>query len=154
MRLAVPVWDSRVSPLFDVARWLMVVDVIGSEATFTKIFPIGGPHRQRVVSELGIDVLICGAISRDLEDGLVASGVEVVAEIRGGIEDVVREYTKGSLVQPGYLMPGCHSRRRRARSRGSRLEAVDASDRRSAERADGVPMGWPDGEGPHGWMIH
>jgi len=154
MRLAVPVWEGRVAPLFDVARWLMVVDVIGSEATFTKIFPIGGPHRQRVVSELGVDVLICGAISRDLEDRLLASGVEVVAEIRGRIEEVVRAHTQGSLVQPGFLMPGCHGRRRRARSGGSRLEPVDASARRSAERANRVTAGGSDGEGPDGWMFH
>ena len=154
MRLAVPVWQGRVSPLFDVAQWLMVIDVIGGEATFTEVFPIAGPNRRRVVSELGVDVLICGAISRDLEDGLVASGVEVVVEIRGAAEDVVRAYTKGSLVQPSFLMPGCRGRRRRARSGGSRLEPVDASARRSAERANRVTAGGGDGESSDGWMFH
>lgn len=153
MRLAVPVWEGRVAPLFDVARRLMVVDVIAGEATFTKVYAIGGSSRQRVVSELCVDVLICGAISRELEDGLVASGVEVVAEIRGVVGDVVRAHTQGSLVQPSYLMPGCHGRRRRARTRSTRPDPVDASERRSAERDIGASGGWFDGGGPEGWMI-
>ena len=154
MRLAVPVAQGRVSPLFDVARWLMVVDVIGGEATFTKVFPLGGPDRQRMISELGVDVLICGAISRALEDGLVASGVEVVAEIRGDTDDVLRAYTNGSLIQPRFMMPGCHGRRRQARKHRGRPESVDASARRSAERVTSTPAGEFDDEGPTGWMVH
>lgn len=154
MRLAVPVSKGRVSSLFDVARWLMVVDVIGGEATFTKVFPMNGPNRQRAISELGVDVLICGAISRDLEESLVASGVEVVAEIRGGTDDVLRAYTNGSLIQPRFMMPGCHGRRRQARNQMGRPESVDASARRSAERVTGTPAGGFDDEGPTGWMVH
>ncbi len=113
----------------------MVVDVIGGEATFTKLHPLGGPNRERIVSELGIDVLICGAVSRELEEKLVASGVEVVAEIRGRFEEVVRAYAEGRLFQPRFLLPGNHARCRRARKQQFGLESVDASDRRSAERA-------------------
>jgi len=132
----------------------MVVDVIGGEATFTKLYPLGGPHRERTASELGIDVLICGAVSRQLEEKLVASGIEVVAEIRGRFEEVVRAYAEGRLIQPRFQMPGQHGRRRRARKRRFSLESVDASDRRSAERAGNLNEVWTGEGGPMGWIVH
>lgn len=154
MRLAVPIWQGRVSPLLDVARRLVVVDVIGGEAAFTKLYPLGGPNRERIVSELGIDVLICGAVSRELEEKLVASGVEVVAEIRGKFEEVVRAHAEGRLIQPRFLMPGHHARWRRARKQQFSLESVDASDRRSAERAGNAIGGWSGEDGSEDWMVH
>jgi predicted Fe-Mo cluster-binding NifX family protein len=122
MRIVVPVWNGRVSPVCDVATHVMVVDVAGDEAAFEEEHVIHGSDRVRALSELGADVLICGAISVDLEERLLASGIEVVAEIRGPSEEVVRRYLDGSLIQPGFSMPGCFSRRRRARGRNGERE--------------------------------
>jgi len=127
MRLGVPVWNGRVSPLLDVATRLMVVDVIGGEATFTEVHSIGSADRAIAVAEPGVDVLVCGAISRDLEERLLASGVEVIAEIRGDVNEVIRAALEGSLIQPCFLLPGSHSRRRRGRSPNLRSEAAGAS---------------------------
>ena len=112
MRLAVPVWTGRVSPVFDVARTLLIVEVIGGEATFTEEHSVEGRDRVSVLSQLGVDVLMCAAVSQELEERLLAAGVELVMEIRGEVDDVLRAYLDGSLAQPRFSMPGCHSRRR------------------------------------------
>ena len=100
MRLAVPVWFGRVSPVFDVAKKLLIVEVIGGEATFTEQHTLEGRDRVNALSQLG---------------------VKLVMEIRGEVEEVVRAYLDGRLVQPRFSMPGCHSRRRGARARNNAL---------------------------------
>ena len=115
MRLAVPVWSGRVSPVFDVAKKVLVVDVIGGEATFTEEHTVEDRDRVGALCQLGVSVLLCGAVSHDLEERLLAAGVELVVEIRGEVDEVVRAYLDGSLAQPRFSMPGCHSRRRVAR---------------------------------------
>jgi predicted Fe-Mo cluster-binding NifX family protein len=127
MRLAVPIWEGRISPLLDVATRLMGVDVIGGEAAFTEIHPLARADRACAVTELGVNVLICGAITRDLEQRLVASGVEVIAEIRGDAREVVRAAIEGKLLQPCFLLPGSHSRRRSGRVRVRQREREEES---------------------------
>jgi len=123
MRVAIPTWDARVSPVFDVARRLLVVDIEGDvevsrEETGlekTQVVP-----RARRVAELGVDVLICGAVSRPLEAMLVSAGVRVVPQTCGPVEDVLRAFVSGQLADNAFLMPGCCGRRRRFRGRHRR----------------------------------
>jgi predicted Fe-Mo cluster-binding NifX family protein len=119
VRLALPIWNGRVSPVFDVAGGVRVVDVLGDEAATAEEHPLHGYDRVVALVELGVDVLLCGAISVELEERLLASGVDVLAEVRGAADDVVRAYLDGSIVQPEFAMPGCYSRRRRARGRAA-----------------------------------
>lgn len=154
MRFAVPTWRERVSPVFDVATQLLVVDVIAGEAAFTEQHRISGADRARAVAEFGVDVLICGAISRQLEDLLLASGVDVIAEVRGPVTDVVRACLAGGIVQPSFLMPGCHSRRRRGRPGSTGLDAVDASLRRSESGEVGATRDRANESDEHGWAVH
>ena len=123
VKVAIPTWDARVSPVFDVAKRLLVVDVEGDvevsrEETAideTQLIP-----RARRVAELGVDVLVCGAVSRPLEAMLVAAGVRVVPQTCGPVEDVLRAFVSGQLADNAFLMPGCCGRRRRFRGRHRR----------------------------------
>jgi len=115
MRIAIPVWRDRVSPVFDVAGSLRLVDLEDgtplrrSDANLQEDDP--GARVQRL-SELGIEVLICGAISRPLETMLTAAGVKVIAQVCGGVEEVLEAYRSGRLGDPAFAMPGCCGRRR------------------------------------------
>ena len=73
--------------------------------------------RVQKLSELGVDVLICGALSRPLEAMLTAAGVKVIARICGGVEEVLDAYRTGRLGDPAFAMPGCCGQKRR-RHRG------------------------------------
>jgi predicted Fe-Mo cluster-binding NifX family protein len=120
MRVAVPVWGERVSPVFDVANRLLTTDIIGDDETSRSEFTLDEqePARraQRLV-QLGVDVLICGAISEALETMLTAGGVQVVARICGPAEEVLQAFVSGRLAGDAYLMPGCCSRGRIRRRR-------------------------------------
>jgi predicted Fe-Mo cluster-binding NifX family protein len=128
MRIALPVWAGRVSPVFDVAEQILVVDIVGGEAAFSENHIVRGADRAGLPAELGVEALICGAISHELEERLIASGIEVVTEIRGEVRDVIRAYADGSLTSARFSMPGSHSRRRRAR-RPRPTETAPASGR-------------------------
>jgi len=125
MRIAIPICNGRISPVFDVARRLMVVDVEddGKLSRIEHTLDNADITAQaRRVADLGVDVLICGAISQSLEKILLAAGVEVVGRTCGEAERVLRAFIDGKMTEQSFLMPGC-SPRRRLRARGGRHDA-------------------------------
>ena len=119
IKVAMPVWGDRISPVFDAAGRLLVVEVEeGAEVDRSEV-PLGEgslPSRARRLSELGVDVLICGAISRALGDLLDDSGIRVVPWISGEPDPVLSAYLAGELSDSDFAMPGCGGTRARRRS--------------------------------------
>lgn len=117
MRTAIPVSDGRISPVFDAARRLLLVDIEnGREVRRTEQTVEEAelwPRAQRV-AELGADVLICGAISWPLEVMLLSAGVEVIPQTCGFVEHVLKAFMSGRLTEQAFVMPGCCGRRRRS----------------------------------------
>lgn len=123
MRIAIPTWRGRISPVFDAARNLLLVDAQdGREIRReeTTVEPADLVARARRVAQLGTDLLICGAISWPLEATLVSTGVGVISQTCGPVEEVLRAFLSGQLTQQAFLMPGCRGRRRRLRGRRRR----------------------------------
>jgi predicted Fe-Mo cluster-binding NifX family protein len=125
MRVAVSTWSGRVSPVFDVAKHLLLVDLDGEaqsgreEAAIVETEPVARAGR---VAQLGVDVLICGAISVPLEAMLISAGVRVIPHTCGPVDEVLQAFAGGRLTDGAFLMPGCCGRRRRFRGphRGGR----------------------------------
>ena len=95
MRVAIPIHDGRISPLFDVARHLLVIDVLNGKAVERHVLAMQEPEslsRGRSVAAFGIDVLICGAISMLVEAMLESAGVTVIARKCGAAEAVLRAF--------------------------------------------------------------
>ena len=117
MRLAMPIWNGRISPVFDVANELLVIDVQdGTEVGQEKVRLEGAASTVRAgqLAALRVDVLICGAISRDLEDMVSSAGVSVISQTRGRADRVLRAFISGQLTARAFLMPGCNGHCRRA----------------------------------------
>ena len=120
MKVAIPHWQGRVSPVFDVASHVLLVDVdAGAERRRQDVYlDADGPRaRASLLADLGADVLACGAISRQQETALSAAGVRVIPYICGDMEEVLMAFTNGRLGEDGFLMPGRCGRRRRSRIR-------------------------------------
>jgi len=114
MRLAIPVWRDQVSPVFDVALNLLVIDVDGGREVARHVVPLGTPgeaDRARRLAAMGIDVLICGTITRPLEQLVTAAGVRVVSLVCGPVEQVASSMVRGTRLPSDCLMPG-HGRPR------------------------------------------
>jgi predicted Fe-Mo cluster-binding NifX family protein len=121
MRLAIPHWQGRVSPVFDVAGSLLLIDVDRSGEISRQDIALSEDTswgRAKHVADLHVDMLICGAVSRPLELALVSAGIQVFPQTCGDVEQVLAAYATGKLRQESFLMPGCHGRRRRFRRGG------------------------------------
>ncbi|OGV73293.1 MAG: hypothetical protein A3K19_14525 [Lentisphaerae bacterium RIFOXYB12_FULL_65_16] len=115
MKIAIAQWNGRVSPVFDVSRSLAVIDTGDGAVTAAReadLRPGDAAARVRQIKELGIELLICGAVSRPLEALLNAEGVRTVSFVAGDVEAIVAVCRNGGLPGPECRMPGCCRRRR------------------------------------------
>jgi predicted Fe-Mo cluster-binding NifX family protein len=122
MKVAIPYWQDRVSPVFDVAGNLLLIEMDDGTEQRRETTRLGSTEpgaRAKQLAGTGADVLVCGAISRPLEAALVASGVRVIPQICGQVEEVLAAFLKGRLTEEAFLMPGVRLRRR-SRNRGRR----------------------------------
>lgn len=110
MRIGIPVWEGKVSPVFDTASRLLVLDLKGGKETdrFETVLAENDVGRRcSRVQSMGVDLLICGAISKAYSNMLAASGVRVIPWISGPADEVLAAYMAGNLFSPRFFMPGC-----------------------------------------------
>jgi len=110
MKIAIPIYNDSVSNVFDFATRLLLVDIEnGKEANRSEVALESQLLPQRVgqLKSLGVDALVCGAISRVLANMVTASGIQLLPYVTGRVNDVLQAYLNGQLVQPQFTMPGC-----------------------------------------------
>lgn len=109
MKIAIPIWEDRVSPVLDTASRLLIVE--GGSQINARHFQVNLLEedilqRCLFIYRLEIDVLICGAVSRQVSELLILSGVKVIPGISGLIGDVLEAYFHKSLSESRFIMPG------------------------------------------------
>ncbi|OPZ14857.1 MAG: Dinitrogenase iron-molybdenum cofactor [candidate division BRC1 bacterium ADurb.BinA364] len=122
-KAAFAAWESRIAPVFDVARRLHLVEAESRRIlSETRVTLADDPPMQKALrlSEIGIEILVCGAISRPLRDVIVSYGVQVIPFIAGDLREVIEAWMRGRLRADSFAMPGCCGRRR---FRGARRSA-------------------------------
>ena len=110
MRIAVTIWNDKISPVFDTASRLLIIEAenLNETARFkTYLYEQDISQRCLRIQDLKVNVLICGAISRPFSMLLMSSGIKIISGISGPAEDVLRAYLHGSLPNSRFLMPGC-----------------------------------------------
>ena len=119
MRLAIPVWNDRVSPVFDTANCLMLMDVANGVEQGRQLVDVAQAsfpaQRARRLAELEVSILICGAISRPLAGLVSTAGIVVIPWVSGALDEVVRAFLADRLSNPRWRMPGCAGKRQRQR---------------------------------------
>lgn len=125
MKVAVTDWQGRVSPVFDVAGQVLLVDLDDRQSSGrTESLGSTAPHdRVRRLTELGVEVPVCGAISWPLEVLLAARGIRVISKVCGEVDEVVQALRDGAIedeqfAMPGFFRKGRHSRNHRRRGGG------------------------------------
>jgi len=114
MKIAIPQWQSRVSPVFDVACTFLMIEFADGREQRREIssHPAGESfNRVRLLHELGVQVLICGAVSQPLESALVSAGIQVIPHICGVVDDVLKAFIHGYLDREEFLQPGYNKRK-------------------------------------------
>lgn len=119
MRIAIPVWNDHVSPIFDVARQIRIFDVEEGSVRQTTVADMPAGHHAGALRGHGVDLLICAAISSQLESLIWVSGIDVVSDVCGPADAIARAFAAGDTVLSRYRSPG-NSRHSRARHQGTK----------------------------------
>lgn len=115
MRVALATWNGRISPVFDVARKVLLLDIDNGQVVGRHEEELPGTEPQAQAGRLEAlapQTLICGAISQPMADLLAAADILVMAFTAGDVEAVVVAWLAGTLPNPALSMPGCCGRRR------------------------------------------
>jgi len=110
MRIAVPEFNGRVSPVFDSSRRLLLFEIDGK-----KIVPVSTIEwadtpmapREKKISSMGVDVLLCGGISSWLSHKIEEEGIILIPWVSGEINEIISAFLTDQLPGPGFSMPGC-----------------------------------------------
>lgn len=116
MKAAFAIWNNRIAPVFDVTRRIVVVEFDSGRIIdeHHETLPDNVLSQKALrLAELGIETLVCGAISRSLQTMVAGRGVRVIAFIAGDVQEVIQAWFAGTLAQGVFAMPGCRRRRRR-----------------------------------------
>ncbi len=100
MKLALTVWEGRISPLFDSARMLLIADIENRQ--------IAGKHFERFdggsafsraerLNDLGVNLLICNGISTAFANLIEAYRIKIIPFVAGPLDEVLEAYLTGKL---------------------------------------------------------
>jgi hypothetical protein len=110
MRIALTVWEDRISPVADSARQLLLVQLTRQTimGRWTENFEDDNPfYRARKLYELKVETFICGAVSSFFANLVEGYGIRVIPFIRGQTDAVLNAYLTHSLGHSVYTMRGC-----------------------------------------------
>jgi predicted Fe-Mo cluster-binding NifX family protein len=100
MKIAIPVFDTKISPRFDSTQEFILLEVeqsrvIEREHLNTKGWPLAAKVKQLV--ESGVDTLICGGIDRESMQHLSFNGLKVYSWVTGEVEDAITCFLDNGL---------------------------------------------------------
>ncbi len=120
MKIAITVWGNRVSPVFDAAAMILLVEIQNGGITSRQFVPFNPAISWRLgemLKEMGVSVLICGAISEVPANFLSVSGIQLIPFVSGETEKILEALAKGIPIIPAFSMPGIGKHNRRCRNR-------------------------------------
>jgi predicted Fe-Mo cluster-binding NifX family protein len=110
MRVAIPVCAEHTATTMDFARELLVADceeVREVHRTLTAFEETQPTNRANRVIRLGIDVVICGAVSRPLATLIQDAGIRIIPLVSGSVDEVLAAFLTDRLDEARFLLAGC-----------------------------------------------
>jgi predicted Fe-Mo cluster-binding NifX family protein len=113
MKTAFAAWKNRIAPVFDVTRQIHIVETESGQIVrevLTNLTDDIPPLKARRLVELGIEKLVCGAISCPLQTMIESYGIRVTPFITGELREVIEAWLSSTLENGLFAMPGCCGR--------------------------------------------
>jgi predicted Fe-Mo cluster-binding NifX family protein len=123
MRIAIPLFGSRVSPRFGCEPEVLIVDIEERKEISRQKFStvgLGIPQRISLLSSLAVNTLICGGIDIFCLRSLSGRGFQIIPGVIGEADEVLEYFLSGKL-REGQCV------RRGRRFRGGRKRAFSVS---------------------------
>jgi predicted Fe-Mo cluster-binding NifX family protein len=106
MKVAIPVFHTKISPRFDQAQGFVLLETDHSEVVAREDLATRGwseKDKMRQLVELGIETLICGGIDRASLQYLSFNGVSVYSWVTGEVDDAVTCFLDNRM-KPGIIL--------------------------------------------------
>ena len=119
-KIAIPIFNERVSPRFDCAESFLLIVVENSEVVESEELQASQLSTMERVSRLGdlrVDTLICGGIDEVSARRLVHNGIRIYSWVTGLARDAIDSLLNGDL-EPGIMVGSGGHRQGRWRLRG------------------------------------
>lgn len=166
MIAAFPIWNDRIAPVFDVAGLLLLLETSSGVVLNRREVPLARAlpmEKAMDLQQLGVEELVCGAISRPMEIALTSRGIRVIPFVAGDLAGVVRAWLAGTLPCDAFAMPGCCGRwRNQAHNQQERNLLMNGKGRGGMGGGGGGRgqggsgrgrMGGPAAAGPDGFCV-
>jgi predicted Fe-Mo cluster-binding NifX family protein len=120
--IAIPAFQERVSPLLDVSdRYAIYETENGEIKQKVGITVACDSDAQRIekLKEIGVDTIICGAVSGYIARFINERGMRLVSMMYGPLEEIIDAYLRNALPACRTGPAACGRRQRRRRGPGS-----------------------------------
>ncbi|MBD3170242.1 MAG: hypothetical protein GF307_12220 [candidate division Zixibacteria bacterium] len=120
MKIAIPCRHNLVSPVLEEATEFIIVEMENSNYVNNARIDLNGKspvQKLQYLVDTGVDMILCGAVSNSYINSITAKGLEVVAWLKGDVDEILQAYISGKLNGERFRMPGrkrCRCRHRRA----------------------------------------
>ncbi|HPM77891.1 MAG TPA: NifB/NifX family molybdenum-iron cluster-binding protein [bacterium] len=109
MRIAIATFQTRISPRFDCANIVWLVDLEGENEvarTELSLAQTPPPARAALLRSHDVAVLLCGGLRRCDYFDLIDQGIEVIAGLMGEAQEMLTAYRQGRLDPAPCWEPG------------------------------------------------
>jgi predicted Fe-Mo cluster-binding NifX family protein len=108
-RIAIPVFQTRISPVLDACNRLLVVDIDNGkeiQRADVSLEKMSRGERTETISRWNVDTIICAGVSELMCSYIAGRGVHLICGIAGELEKIIDAYIHNRLDQECFLMPG------------------------------------------------
>ncbi len=109
IRIAIPIFHNRVSPVLDTCTRLLVIDFEGKSGVKKKEISFdvyARSNRFEIIKNLKPDAIICCGISDVFDKMLKSAGIRLISGIAGDVEQVAEAFLSNRIDEPCFRMPG------------------------------------------------
>jgi predicted Fe-Mo cluster-binding NifX family protein len=109
VKVAIPTFRSRVSPVLDSCTRVLLVEVEDNreiERNEMYLDELSLTERMNILRKSRVTTVICGGISDMLQNMLQSAKICLISGIAGEIDQVVAAYLSKRLDEPRFHMPG------------------------------------------------
>ncbi len=125
IRVAIPIFRLKVSPVFDSCSRVLLVDIVNNREVDRKeiyLDSLSLTERLTILHKSGVTVVICGGISDVMENMIIGEKIELISNIAGEIEYVLKAYLAKELDHSQFHVPGF---REDSNSKGTNARELD-----------------------------
>ena len=110
-RVAIPVFRKKVSPVFDTCTWVVLVDIENNREVDRKeiyLDSLSLTERMTLLLKSGVSVVICGGVSDVMENMIVGKKIDLIGNITGEFESILKAYLAKEIRRPQFQLPACY----------------------------------------------